>query len=278
MQTVERLTSLMQHLGLEAAHFATQVPGDVAGLAAGVAGADQRPCALRAHAPRRSAIRPCRVAPAHDRRGEGAQRRGDPTRARAACGGAAACSAGLRRLGLVGRGRRPNRGGCGHHHSVPGRHPAAGPSLKSCNERGPGSRQRHPRWPHLSHRGARPGLDPPAVLPRALAMGAGAAGARAAFYGDPARRPPHRRRGSPRGSRPRADLPGDVPHLGRSHGAGGRKPYPRSGLRLGRARPPAGCPAWPRRADRCGRRQSLPVARGRRPRGGIRRAHSVRAG
>jgi SAM-dependent methyltransferase len=34
MQTVERLASLMQHLGLEAAHFATQVPGDVAGLAA----------------------------------------------------------------------------------------------------------------------------------------------------------------------------------------------------------------------------------------------------
>ena len=36
MQTVERLTSLMQHLRLEAACFATQVPGDVAGLAAGL--------------------------------------------------------------------------------------------------------------------------------------------------------------------------------------------------------------------------------------------------
>ena len=34
MQTVERLTSLMRHLGLETAHFATQMPGDVADLAA----------------------------------------------------------------------------------------------------------------------------------------------------------------------------------------------------------------------------------------------------
>jgi SAM-dependent methyltransferase len=34
MQTAERLDALMQHLGLESAHFATQVPGDVAGLAA----------------------------------------------------------------------------------------------------------------------------------------------------------------------------------------------------------------------------------------------------
>jgi ubiquinone/menaquinone biosynthesis C-methylase UbiE len=34
MQTVERLKSLMEHLRLEAAHFATQVPGDIAGLAA----------------------------------------------------------------------------------------------------------------------------------------------------------------------------------------------------------------------------------------------------
>jgi SAM-dependent methyltransferase len=34
MRTVERLNSLMEHLGLEAACFATQMPGDVAGLAA----------------------------------------------------------------------------------------------------------------------------------------------------------------------------------------------------------------------------------------------------
>jgi SAM-dependent methyltransferase len=34
MQTVERISALMGHLGLAAAHFATQVPGDVAGLAA----------------------------------------------------------------------------------------------------------------------------------------------------------------------------------------------------------------------------------------------------
>ena len=35
MRTVERLNSLMEHLGLEAAFFATQVPGDVADLAWG---------------------------------------------------------------------------------------------------------------------------------------------------------------------------------------------------------------------------------------------------
>ncbi len=35
MQTAERLNALMEHLGLEAAHFATQVPGDIAGLASG---------------------------------------------------------------------------------------------------------------------------------------------------------------------------------------------------------------------------------------------------
>lgn len=34
MRTAERLDALMQHLGLAAAYFATQVPGDVAGLAA----------------------------------------------------------------------------------------------------------------------------------------------------------------------------------------------------------------------------------------------------
>ena len=34
MQTAERLNALMDHLGLEAACFATQMPGDVAGLAA----------------------------------------------------------------------------------------------------------------------------------------------------------------------------------------------------------------------------------------------------
>lgn len=34
MQTAERLAALMDHLGLEAAYFATQMPGDVAGLAA----------------------------------------------------------------------------------------------------------------------------------------------------------------------------------------------------------------------------------------------------
>ena len=35
MQTAERLNALMDHLGLEAAFFATQVPGDVADLAGG---------------------------------------------------------------------------------------------------------------------------------------------------------------------------------------------------------------------------------------------------
>ena len=35
MQTAERLTALIEHLGLEAAHFATQLPGDIAGLASG---------------------------------------------------------------------------------------------------------------------------------------------------------------------------------------------------------------------------------------------------
>ena len=34
MQTAERLKSLMEHLRLETAHFATQMPGDLAGLAA----------------------------------------------------------------------------------------------------------------------------------------------------------------------------------------------------------------------------------------------------
>jgi SAM-dependent methyltransferase len=34
MQTIERLNSLMEHLRLEAAYFATQMPGDLAGLAA----------------------------------------------------------------------------------------------------------------------------------------------------------------------------------------------------------------------------------------------------
>jgi hypothetical protein len=33
MQTAERLNSLMEHLRLEAAHFASQIPGDVADLA-----------------------------------------------------------------------------------------------------------------------------------------------------------------------------------------------------------------------------------------------------
>ena len=33
MQTLERLTSLLDHLGIEAAHFATQIPGDIADLA-----------------------------------------------------------------------------------------------------------------------------------------------------------------------------------------------------------------------------------------------------
>src|ERR1700674_4011954 len=35
MRTGERLDALMQHLGLAAAYFATQVPGDIAGLALG---------------------------------------------------------------------------------------------------------------------------------------------------------------------------------------------------------------------------------------------------
>jgi hypothetical protein len=34
MKIVERLASLMQHLQLEAACFATQIPGDIADLAA----------------------------------------------------------------------------------------------------------------------------------------------------------------------------------------------------------------------------------------------------
>jgi SAM-dependent methyltransferase len=36
VRTVERLNSLLEHLRLEAAYFATQIPGDVAGLAAGL--------------------------------------------------------------------------------------------------------------------------------------------------------------------------------------------------------------------------------------------------
>jgi hypothetical protein len=35
MRTAERLKSLMEHLQLEVAYFATQVPGDIAGLAEG---------------------------------------------------------------------------------------------------------------------------------------------------------------------------------------------------------------------------------------------------
>lgn len=38
MQTVERLNSLMEHLRLEAAFFATQIPGDVADLASKLPG------------------------------------------------------------------------------------------------------------------------------------------------------------------------------------------------------------------------------------------------
>ncbi len=39
MKTAERLVALLDHLGLAAAHFATQIPGDIAGLVA--AGADR---------------------------------------------------------------------------------------------------------------------------------------------------------------------------------------------------------------------------------------------
>ena len=119
MQTAERLNALMDHLGLEAAFFATQVPGDVADLAWG---RPDRIKGLVLCVPMRLDARPFeRVAPRllmiSGEMGLSAQM----TRSAQEHlpDGAATYPPGIQRRGLVRRRRRPDGGGGGHNCSVP---------------------------------------------------------------------------------------------------------------------------------------------------------------
>ena len=73
------------------------------------------------------------------------------------------------------------------------------------------------------------------------------------------------RRRRPGRSRPRADLPGDVSHADRPDGAGARRGDPRCGLRRRVARPPAGAAAGIRQRDHGDRREPVSVERSRAP-------------
>ena len=57
MTPTERLLALWDHLGIGAAHVATQMPGDIAGLAAGFGVAPRRHRAVRADPPRSGVLR-----------------------------------------------------------------------------------------------------------------------------------------------------------------------------------------------------------------------------
>jgi hypothetical protein len=225
-----RHRSLMQHLQLEAACFATQIPSDIADLAAQF---PERVTGLVLCVPTRLDTRAfAHVAPRL-----------------LIIAGEAGLSAETSRHALA---QLPGA----REHILPGYNAQGWSDVvadrtseivgaiisflrRSCSGMPncqPAGDKRHPFGAKLSGRRPRAAFSASAVPTRTLAMGTGLGGAGATLRGDPSRRPSHRWRGGTGGSGGSSNIPGDVSAPDGRYGATGGRPYPGCWVRLWRAR------------------------------------------